>query len=159
MVSSAVPQVIKNLLFVAKVIYLISPESEIPPAREVEEGGEEEEMENGGERENDGEDDEGEKGDEEKEEEKQEEEEDEKDDRPPSLLWMMKKLSLMAKREAADTPKIPLKVHTNTPIHGPFMFSQHHCLFTDGDLMNICNKCLPFLSLHREHVCLSSWGP
>uniref|UniRef100_A0A8C7G8H9 UTP20 small subunit processome component n=1 Tax=Oncorhynchus kisutch TaxID=8019 RepID=A0A8C7G8H9_ONCKI len=101
--TSTGEQVIKNLLFVAKVIYLISPESEIPPAREVE-GGEEEEMENGGERENDGEDDEGEKGDEEK-----EEEEDEKDDRPPSLLWMMKKLSLMAKREAADTPKIPLK--------------------------------------------------
>ncbi|CDQ83940.1 unnamed protein product [Oncorhynchus mykiss] len=94
--TSTGEQVIKNLLFVAKVIYLISPESEIPPAREVEEGGEEEEMENGGERENDGED-----GDEEK--------EDEKDDRPPSLLWMMKKLSLMAKREAADTPKIPLK--------------------------------------------------
>lgn len=110
---------IKNLLFVAKVIYLISPESEITPAREVEEeGGEEEEMENGGEREND---DEGEKADEEKEEEKQEEE-DEKDDRPPSLLWMMKKLSLMAKREAADTPKIPLKVHTNTPIRGPFIY-------------------------------------
>uniref|UniRef100_A0A673WAK9 UTP20 small subunit processome component n=1 Tax=Salmo trutta TaxID=8032 RepID=A0A673WAK9_SALTR len=105
--TSTGEQVIKNLLFVAKVIYLISPESEITPAREVEEeeGGEEEEMENGGEREND---DEGEKGDEEKEEEKQEEE-DEKDDRPPSLLWMMKKLSLMAKREAADTPKIPLK--------------------------------------------------
>uniref|UniRef100_A0A8C7ULV4 UTP20 small subunit processome component n=1 Tax=Oncorhynchus mykiss TaxID=8022 RepID=A0A8C7ULV4_ONCMY len=102
--TSTGEQVIKNLLFVAKVIYLISPESEIPPAREVEEGGEEEEMENGGELENDGE-----KGDEEKEEEKQEEEEDEKDDRPPSLLWMMKKLSLMAKREAADTPKIPLK--------------------------------------------------
>ncbi|KAM9407228.1 small subunit processome component 20 homolog isoform 1-T1 [Salvelinus alpinus] len=97
--TSTGEQVIKNLLFVAKVIYLISPESEITPAREVEE---EEEMENGGE------DDEGEKGEEEKQEEKQEEE-DEKDDRPPSLLWMMKKLSLMAKREAADTPKIPLK--------------------------------------------------
>uniref|UniRef100_A0A4W5L4R2 UTP20 small subunit processome component n=1 Tax=Hucho hucho TaxID=62062 RepID=A0A4W5L4R2_9TELE len=71
--TSTGEQVIKNLLFVAKVIYLISPESEITPAQE------------------------------------KQEEEDEKDDRPPSLLWMMKKLSLMAKREAADTPKIPLK--------------------------------------------------
>lgn len=46
--SSAVPQVIKNLLFVAKVIYLISPESEITPAQEVEE--EKEMEEDGGER-------------------------------------------------------------------------------------------------------------
>ncbi|KAK1906944.1 Small subunit processome component 20 like [Dissostichus eleginoides] len=52
-------QVIKNLLFVGKVIYLVSPESD--------------------------------------------------DDRLPSLLWLMKKLSLMAKREAAHTPKVPLK--------------------------------------------------
>uniref|UniRef100_A0A671YHV5 UTP20 small subunit processome component n=1 Tax=Sparus aurata TaxID=8175 RepID=A0A671YHV5_SPAAU len=58
-------QVIKNLLFIGKVIYLVSPESD--------------------------------------------EEEDDKDDRPPSLLWLMKKLSLMAKREAAYTPKVPLK--------------------------------------------------
>ncbi|CAB1345772.1 unnamed protein product [Coregonus sp. 'balchen'] len=102
--TSTGEQVIKNLLFVAKVIYLISPESEITPAQEVEEGGEEEEMKENDEGEKDGEDEEGD------EEEKQEdEEEDEKDDRPPSLLWMMKKLSLMAKREAADTPKIPLK--------------------------------------------------
>lgn len=152
---------VKNLLFVAKVIYLISPESEITPAREVEEeGGEEEEMENGGEREND---DEGEKADEEKEEEKQEEE-DEKDDRPPSLLWMMKKLSLMAKRETTDTPKIPLKVsHKHPNTWSFYIFSQHHCLLTDGELKNISNKWLycylSFLSPHREHVCLSSWGP
>uniref|UniRef100_A0A665TDQ2 UTP20 small subunit processome component n=1 Tax=Echeneis naucrates TaxID=173247 RepID=A0A665TDQ2_ECHNA len=39
----------------------------------------------------------------------EEEEEDDKDDRPPSLLWLMNKLSLMAKREAAHTPKVPLK--------------------------------------------------
>lgn len=70
--------------------------------------------------EKDGEDEEGEKEDDEEKE--KQEEEDEKDDRPPSLLWMMKKLSLMAKREAADTPKIPLKVHTNTPIRGPFIY-------------------------------------
>uniref|UniRef100_A0A8C9YSM5 UTP20 small subunit processome component n=1 Tax=Sander lucioperca TaxID=283035 RepID=A0A8C9YSM5_SANLU len=80
------PQVIKNLLFVGKVIYLVSPESDItPPQEEVKE-----ERENG-------------------EEEEEEEEEDDKDDRPPSLLWLMKKLSLMAKREAAYTPKVPLK--------------------------------------------------
>uniref|UniRef100_A0A8C9YZT6 UTP20 small subunit processome component n=1 Tax=Sander lucioperca TaxID=283035 RepID=A0A8C9YZT6_SANLU len=79
-------QVIKNLLFVGKVIYLVSPESDItPPQEEVKE-----ERENG-------------------EEEEEEEEEDDKDDRPPSLLWLMKKLSLMAKREAAYTPKVPLK--------------------------------------------------
>ncbi|KAK6314917.1 hypothetical protein J4Q44_G00144460, partial [Coregonus suidteri] len=40
--TSTGEQVIKNLLFVAKVIYLISPESEITPAQEVEEEGEEE---------------------------------------------------------------------------------------------------------------------
>uniref|UniRef100_A0A667ZW61 UTP20 small subunit processome component n=1 Tax=Myripristis murdjan TaxID=586833 RepID=A0A667ZW61_9TELE len=49
-----------------------------------------------------------EKEEEDKEEEEEEEEED-KDDRPPSLMWLMKKLSLMAKREAANTPKVPLK--------------------------------------------------
>uniref|UniRef100_A0A671YNU0 UTP20 small subunit processome component n=1 Tax=Sparus aurata TaxID=8175 RepID=A0A671YNU0_SPAAU len=70
-------QVIKNLLFIGKVIYL----------DEDEEGIEEQD----------------------KEEEEEEEEEDDKDDRPPSLLWLMKKLSLMAKREAAYTPKVPLK--------------------------------------------------
>ena len=37
-------------------------------------------------------------------------EEGDQDDRPPSLLWIIKKLSLMARREAANTPKIPLKV-------------------------------------------------
>uniref|UniRef100_A0A8C5D0P0 UTP20 small subunit processome component n=1 Tax=Gadus morhua TaxID=8049 RepID=A0A8C5D0P0_GADMO len=36
-------------------------------------------------------------------------EEGDQDDRPPSLLWIIKKLSLMARREAANTPKIPLK--------------------------------------------------
>uniref|UniRef100_A0A4W6DX27 UTP20 small subunit processome component n=1 Tax=Lates calcarifer TaxID=8187 RepID=A0A4W6DX27_LATCA len=93
-------QVIKNLLFVGKVIYLISPESDVTSSL-----GEVKEEEEEGQREN---------GDEEKEEgnekeEEEEEEEDDKDDRPPSLLWLMKKLSLMAKREAAHTPKVPLK--------------------------------------------------
>ncbi|XP_068162452.1 small subunit processome component 20 homolog [Antennarius striatus] len=86
-------QVVKNLLFVGKVIYLVSPESDITPRREEEK---EEEQKSG---------DEGEL----KEENEKEEEEDDKDDRPPSLLWLIKKLSLMAKREAAYTPKVPLK--------------------------------------------------
>ncbi|XP_011611808.2 small subunit processome component 20 homolog [Takifugu rubripes] len=77
-------QVIKNLLFVGKVIYLISPESDVVSSLgEVER----EQGEN----------------------EQDEEEGDEKDDRPPSLMWLMRKLSLMAKREAANTPKVPLK--------------------------------------------------
>ncbi|KAM4615221.1 small subunit processome component 20 homolog [Polymixia lowei] len=93
-------QVIKNLLFVAKVIYLISPESDVTPQegeegqKANEEGGKEEEEE----------------GDEEREEKQEEDEvEEDKDDRPPSLLWVMKKLSLMARREAADSPKVHLK--------------------------------------------------
>lgn len=101
---------IKNLLFVGKVIYLISPESDIPSPQEEEkeEEKEEEQTENGDD--DGGEEDEDEEGNEEKE--KEEEEEEDKDDRPPSLMWLMKKLSLMAKREAAYTPKVPLKVHT-----------------------------------------------
>lgn len=89
---------VKNLLFAAKVIYLISPESDITSPEEVEE----EQIENveGGE--------EGEE--ESKDKQDEEEEDDDKDDRPLSLLWLMKKLSLMAKREAAYSPKIPLKV-------------------------------------------------
>ncbi|XP_070785368.1 small subunit processome component 20 homolog isoform X2 [Enoplosus armatus] len=94
-------QVIKNLLFVAKVIYLVSPESDVAsPQEEVKE---EEQRDNGDEEEEDAE------KEKEEEEEEEEEEEDDKDDRPPSLLWLMKKLSLMAKREAAYTPKVPLK--------------------------------------------------
>ncbi|KAM7366962.1 hypothetical protein PAMP_014893 [Pampus punctatissimus] len=89
-------QVIKNLLFVGKVIYFISPESDVAPPQE--EGKEEEELQR-----EDGDEEE------EREEKEKEEEEDDKDDRPPSLLWLMKKLSLMAKREAAYTPKVPLK--------------------------------------------------
>lgn len=89
---------IKNLLFVGKVIYLISPESDIDsPQEEVKE---EEQWETGHEEDVTG-----------KEGEEKEEGEDDQDDRPPSLLWLIKKLSLMAKREAANTPKVPLKVH------------------------------------------------
>lgn len=94
---------IKNLLFVGKVIYLISPESHVATPQE-EAKDEEEQRENG-----DGDDEEEE---EQLKEEEEEENEGDKDDRPPSLLWLMKKLSLMAKREAAYTPKVPLKVHT-----------------------------------------------
>nr|XP_046234375.1 small subunit processome component 20 homolog isoform X2 [Scatophagus argus] len=101
-------QVIKNLLFVGKVIYLISPESDVtsPQDELKEEEEEEEEEKEEDQRENRDEENEDE---EETEEKEKEEEEDDKDDRPPSLLWLMKKLSLMAKREAAYTPKIPLK--------------------------------------------------
>lgn len=96
------PQVIKNLLFVGKAIYLISPESDASlPQEGVKEEEEEQQEENGDE----------EEGEEETEKELEEEEdENDKDDRPPSLLWLMKKLLLMAKREAAYTPKVPLKV-------------------------------------------------
>ncbi|KAM8908719.1 small subunit processome component 20 homolog isoform 2-T2 [Spinachia spinachia] len=98
-------QVIKNLLFVGKVIYLLSPESDVTPEGEekkdepddtvFDEKGVEKEL-NGGEEEEEEVDDEG-------------EDVADKDDRPPSLLWLIKKLSLMAKREAAHTPKVPLK--------------------------------------------------
>uniref|UniRef100_A0A3Q2YK22 UTP20 small subunit processome component n=1 Tax=Hippocampus comes TaxID=109280 RepID=A0A3Q2YK22_HIPCM len=82
-------QVIKNLLFVGKIIYLVSPESNIiTPEEEMEANGEEEEEDN---------------------KEEKDEADDVKDDKPPSLLWLIKKLSLMAKREAAHNPKIPLK--------------------------------------------------
>ncbi|XP_044199894.1 small subunit processome component 20 homolog [Thunnus albacares] len=103
-------QVIKNLLFVGKVIYLISPESDVTPPEEEAKEEEEQQRENGDEEEEEEEKEEKEKEEEEKEkEEEEEEEEDDKDDRPPSLLWLMKKLALMAKREAAYTPKVPLK--------------------------------------------------
>ncbi|XP_075932289.1 small subunit processome component 20 homolog [Anarhichas minor] len=94
-------QVIKNLLFVGKVIYLLSSESDVTPTQEEVEKAEEEQRE---EKEA-----EGEEEDEKEEEEEEEGEEDDKEDRPPSLLWLIKKLSLMAKREAAYTPKVPLK--------------------------------------------------
>ncbi|CAB1414302.1 unnamed protein product [Pleuronectes platessa] len=44
------------------------------------------------------------------EEEDEDDEDDDKDDRPPSLLWLMKNsVCLMAKREAAHTPKVHVK--------------------------------------------------
>lgn len=100
---------IKNLLFVGKVIYLVSPESDVAPTQ-VEVEVEEVHRENGHDEEEDEE-----EGEEKDKEEEEEEDEDDKDDRPPSLLWLIKKLSLMAKREAAYTPKVPLKVHIQSP--------------------------------------------
>ncbi|MBN3303699.1 UTP20 protein, partial [Amia calva] len=85
-------QVIKNLLFVAKVIYLLAPDS----ALESVESGEKEESEGEGEEEG-------------SEPAGQSKGVAQEEERPPSLLWVMKKLSVLAKREAADTPKIHLK--------------------------------------------------
>ena len=148
-------QIIKNLIFVAKTTYLISPESDIVFAQEEEEEKEEgkkeeneeenEEEENEEEKEEEGEgekeEDEGEEDEEGSEaraaevekaevelEEKQVEEGDQ-DDRPPSLLWIIKKLALMARREAANTPKIPLKVLLHSPTHSlTFVHSLTHSL-------------------------------
>ncbi|XP_016370276.1 small subunit processome component 20 homolog [Sinocyclocheilus rhinocerous] len=89
-------QVVKNLLYVAKVIYLISPESDTVNPAEEQEGEEKETADNMEENE-------------EEEDKKQKLEDEQNENKPPSLLWVMKKLSLLAKREAADTPKVPLK--------------------------------------------------
>lgn len=100
------------------MIYLVSPESELTPSQEeakdeVEEEEEEKEQgENGHEEDDD--DEEETEGKEKEEGEDDEDDKDDKDDRPPSLLWLIKKLSLMAKREAAYSPKVPLKVHRGT---------------------------------------------
>uniref|UniRef100_A0A803XPU0 UTP20 small subunit processome component n=1 Tax=Meleagris gallopavo TaxID=9103 RepID=A0A803XPU0_MELGA len=91
-------QVIKNLLFVAKVIYLLAPPSEEGEQAEGELGCEVEEQEAS---EDEEEKDISAKG--------EGEEDTEEKGRPATLIWLMKKLSLMAKREAAYSPKIPLK--------------------------------------------------
>lgn len=93
-------QVIKNLLFVAKVIYLLAPDSESTEGGGQESDEEAESEQAVSERPT--------RPQEEDEEEEEEEKEEEKD-RPASLLWVMKKLSVLAKREAAYSPKIPLK--------------------------------------------------
>ncbi|XP_078077201.1 small subunit processome component 20 homolog [Mustelus asterias] len=81
-------QVIKNLLFVAKVIYLLGP---------VDGGGEKKEEETV-------------EGDEEIEAEETGEEVAENGAaKGTTLMWLIKKLCILAKREAAYTPKIPLK--------------------------------------------------
>lgn len=104
-------QVIKNLLFVAKVIYLISPETDL----ETNEKGTEDAVEKTEEEE---EEDEHQQEQITEEQDKEEEEhlqqkimEEQEENRPPSLLWVIKKLTLLAKREAANTPKVPIKVN------------------------------------------------
>uniref|UniRef100_A0A8C0GJE3 UTP20 small subunit processome component n=1 Tax=Chelonoidis abingdonii TaxID=106734 RepID=A0A8C0GJE3_CHEAB len=89
-------QVIKNLLFVARVLYLLVPDSE--------EGEETKDCEMGGQE--DASEDEGEKAASAQEEDSGEAEE---KSRPATVLWVMKRLSLMAKREAAYSPKNPVK--------------------------------------------------
>uniref|UniRef100_A0A8C8SVZ5 UTP20 small subunit processome component n=1 Tax=Pelusios castaneus TaxID=367368 RepID=A0A8C8SVZ5_9SAUR len=80
-------QVIKNLLFVARVLYLLIPDSEEGEMDASEDEGEKAASAQG---------------------EKEDEEAEEKS-RPATLLWVMKRLSLLAKREAAYTPKNPVK--------------------------------------------------
>ncbi|KYO17523.1 small subunit processome component 20-like protein [Alligator mississippiensis] len=91
-------QVIKNLLFVAKVLYLLAPDSE-----KDEEGKDEMDCETGAQDASEVE------GKEAPAQEEKDSEEAEEKSRPATLLWVMKKLSLMAKREAAYSPKSPLK--------------------------------------------------
>ncbi|XP_031438174.1 small subunit processome component 20 homolog isoform X1 [Clupea harengus] len=114
-------QVVKNLLFVAKVIYLISPESDVMETNktaengvtQTEEGTEEEAMKAEDEamkaEEEEEDEEEGKQAEEEEEENQDDADDDQDDNRLPSLLWVMKKLCLLAKREAAYTPKVPLK--------------------------------------------------
>uniref|UniRef100_A0A8C3GEN4 UTP20 small subunit processome component n=1 Tax=Cairina moschata TaxID=8855 RepID=A0A8C3GEN4_CAIMO len=92
-------QVVKNLLFVAKVIYLLAPASEEGEEAAGEFGCEVEEQEPS---EDEGEQDVSAQG-------EGEEEDTEEKGQPATLMWLMKKLSLMAKREAAYSPKVPLK--------------------------------------------------
>ncbi|XP_074867355.1 small subunit processome component 20 homolog [Carettochelys insculpta] len=87
-------QVIKNLLFVARVLYLLVPASE--EGEDCAMGGQEGASEDEGDQAAPAQE---EKGDGEAEEKS----------RPATLLWMMKRLSLMAKREAAYSPKSPVK--------------------------------------------------
>lgn len=101
--SVSVLQVVKNLLFVAKVIYLLAPPSEEGEAA-GEFGCEVEEQEPS---EDEGEQDVSAQG-------EGDEEDTEEKGQPATLMWLMKKLSLMAKREAAYSPKVPLKVRTGS---------------------------------------------
>ncbi|XP_040263163.1 small subunit processome component 20 homolog [Bufo bufo] len=83
-------QVIKNLLFVAKVMYLLHPEVEDTQTVTEEEINDQGEKEDGSEDEEDA-------------------EKETSDEKVATLMWLMKKLSILATREAAHTPKIPLK--------------------------------------------------
>ncbi|CAJ0938489.1 unnamed protein product [Ranitomeya imitator] len=83
-------QVIKNLLFVAKVIYLLHPEVENTQDHTEEQNDDHCEQEDASE------DEEGTA-------------KESQDEKPATLMWLMKRLSVLAKREAARTPKNPLK--------------------------------------------------
>lgn len=102
--SVSMLQVVKNLLFVAKVIYLLAPPSEEGEEAAGEFGCEVEEQEPS---EDEGEQDVSAQG-------EGDEEDTEEKGQPATLMWLMKKLSLMAKREAAYSPKVPLKVRTGS---------------------------------------------
>lgn len=84
----------------AKVVYLLAPASGGGQEAEGEDSCEAEEQE-------------GSEGEEEKAVSAQGEETEEKG-HPATLLWLMKKLSLLAKREAAYSPRISLKVRVQT---------------------------------------------
>lgn len=90
-------QVIKNLLFVAKVVYLLAPASEEGKEADGELRCEVEEQEV-----SEDERDTSAQGEEER-------EDTQEKGQPATLLWLMKKLSVMGKREAAYSPKVPLK--------------------------------------------------
>uniref|UniRef100_A0A8C5X7Q8 UTP20 small subunit processome component n=1 Tax=Malurus cyaneus samueli TaxID=2593467 RepID=A0A8C5X7Q8_9PASS len=90
-------QVIKNLLFVAKVVYLLAPASKEGKEADEELSCEVEEQEVSEDEKDTSAQGEGEKAD------------TQEKGQPATLLWLMKKLSVMAKREAAYSPKIPLK--------------------------------------------------
>uniref|UniRef100_A0A452RNW1 UTP20 small subunit processome component n=1 Tax=Ursus americanus TaxID=9643 RepID=A0A452RNW1_URSAM len=100
-------QVVKNLLFVAKVLYLLEPESEDKQGEIKEDMEEQESLQDGVARE------EVKKhksyADEKMDSDKEENEAQEECSRPATLLWLIQKLSRIAKLEAAYSPRNPLK--------------------------------------------------
>ncbi|KAM9311073.1 small subunit processome component 20 homolog [Gastrophryne carolinensis] len=84
-------QVIKDLLFVAKVIYLLHPETEEAENHHEEKEDEAPEQEASGD------------------EQVAEKEEGTNEEKAATLMWLLRKLSTLAKREAAHSPKQPLK--------------------------------------------------
>ncbi|KAG8439453.1 hypothetical protein GDO86_005604 [Hymenochirus boettgeri] len=92
-------QVIKNLLFVAKVIYLLAPTTQPSQTSNEEMDYETCKQDPSGDGENDSD----------KEEEEADEKKDKADEKEVTLMWLMKKLSVLARREAAYSPKNPLK--------------------------------------------------